>query len=110
MYKDGFVVSIFREGNVLREIDGKVYIPFDSEYKVRLRNRNNFECACDLYIDSKKVSNLGEMIIPGNESVDLERFIDHSLTDGKKFLFVPVSDSRVEDKGEPENGWIEARF
>ena len=39
MYKDGFVLSILKDGRPLKEIDGVARIPFDSEYKVRLRNK-----------------------------------------------------------------------
>ena len=110
MYKEGYVLSVFKNEDSIREIDGRVYLPFENEYKVRLRNRNTYDCVCDLYIDGKRVSNLGEFVISANSYVDVERFVDHSYTEGKKLQFVPVTDSRVEDPGSSDNGWIEARF
>lgn len=112
MFKDGYVVSVLRRtDNVpVREVDGKVHLPFETEYNIRLRNRNSWECVCELWLDGRKVMLDGRFVVPANGYLDVERFVEESLKEGKRFKFVPLTDKKVNDPGEPENGWIEARF
>jgi hypothetical protein len=122
MYKDKFILSIVdSDGHVARETGYKgtnylykgyraVILPFNSEYKVRLKNKNNRSCAVRLFIDGKMVSNLGDIIVASNSRIDLERFIDTSLNSGKKFKFVSLNDSNVDDPTDEQNGIIRAEF
>ncbi len=61
-------------------------------------------------IDGANVSQLGDLIIPANGEVDLERFIDVSLTEGQRFKFVSLEDLDVDDPSREENGQIIAEF
>lgn len=122
MYKDKFILSIIdSEEHVARETSYKgtnylykgyktVILPFNSEYKVRLKNKNNRSCAVRLFIDGKVVSNLGDIIVASNSRIDLERFIDTSLDSGKKFKFVSLNDSNIDDPTDEQNGIIRAEF
>ena len=112
MYKNAFIVLIKKNGKPLREINGKeVYIPFNSEYTLELRNNNYRKAVAKITIDSADVLGSHELIIPANGSVMLERFIaDGDLNKGKKLKFVPLSDGRVADPSSPENGLIEIEF
>ena len=110
MYKDGFVLSILKDGKPLKEIDGVVRIPFDSEYQVRLRNKNWLNCKAKVYIDGAPVSNLGDFVINSQGVVDLERFLDNSLDEGARFKFVHKDHGEVSDPDNDENGVIRVEF
>lgn len=109
MYSNGFVCSIKINGKTVEEKDGKVVVPFDSEYCIFLKNRNDRKAVARVYIDGDEVTEKGRLIIDANNSVNLERYLDN-MDNGKKFKFVPISDNRVNDKGDSEKGFIEVRF
>lgn len=110
MYNDGFVVAIKVGDRFVEEkSDGNFVVPFNSEYTVRLKNRNSRKAVARVYIDGEEVNGLGSFILDANSTLDLERFVD-KLDSGNKFRFVPLSNSDVKDKNNGENGIIEARF
>lgn len=110
MYKDGFVLAVLKDGKPLKEIDGVVRIPFDSEYQVRLRNKNWLNCKAKVYIDGSPVSQLGDFVINSQGVVDLERFLESSLNEGAKFKFVHKDHGDVSDPDNDENGVIRVEF
>ena len=114
MYKDKFVLSIIQDGHPVKETgrrwEKEVAIPFDSEYKIRLKNKNNRSCTARVFIDGKRVSQLGDVIVTAGGTVDLERYIDNSLDKGKKFKFVPIDHLDVDDPTSSDNGVIEVEF
>lgn len=114
MYRDKFVLSIIHDGHPVKEFgerDSKrVALPFDSEYKIRLKNKNSKGCTAKVFIDDKQVSKLGDLIINANGTIDLERFIDSSLEHGKKFKFVSLDHPYVDDPTSSENGIIRVEF
>jgi hypothetical protein len=111
-YDSQFVVCILHNRNVLRESNnGTVYIPFDSEYKIRLKNKHGYlRAKAKVFVDGRPASNMGDFILSPGETLDLERFLDHSMTKGRKFKFVPVDDHRVADPTDSENGIIKVEF
>ena len=114
MYQNKFVLSIIHDGHPMREFGDRfnkeVALPFDSEYKIRLKNKNNRSCTARVFIDDKQVSKLGDFIINANGTVDLERFVDSSLESGKKFKFVPLDHLDVDDPTSGDNGIIKVEF
>lgn len=110
-YNNNFVICVLHEGSPVREINRTVHLPFNSGYKIRLKNKNSFYRAkARVWVDGRKVSNLGDFILKPNETLDLERFLDQSMASGNKFKFVPLSDGRVNDPSDPENGLIKVEF
>ena len=107
---NGFVVGINKDGRDIKEISGEVAMPFYSEYKVKLKNSNDRRCVAKVFIDGKEVSNLGDIIVNANSDIELERFLDRSLNEGKKFKFVPVNHPEVDDPASPQNGVIRVEF
>jgi hypothetical protein len=114
MYKDKFVLTVLNNDSVLREYgpsyDRKVGIPFNSEYKIRLRNKNDVDCSARVFIDGSLISNFGDFIINSNSFIDLERFVIDSLDNGNKFKFVPLTNSNVNDPYSCDNGIIKVEF
>jgi len=110
-YDSQFVLCVLHKGHPVREIGGKVHLPFHSDYKVRVKNKNSgLRAKARVWIDGRQVSNLGDFILQPNETLDLERFLDESMTSGNKFKFVPLGDGRVNDPTDPENGIIKVEF
>lgn len=110
-YDSQLVLAIIHNGSPVREINGKVTLPFNSEYKIRLKNKHPYlRAKARVFVDGRKASNLGDFIVHAGETVDLERFLDESMTSGRRFKFVPLSDGRVNDPTDPENGIIKVEF
>ena len=114
MYKDKFVLSVIHDGHPVKETGRswcrEVAIPFDSEYKIRLKNKNDRSCTARVFIDGKKVSQLGDVIVTAGSTIDLERYINCSLDQGKRFKFVPLDDPYVDDPTSLSNGIIKVEF
>ncbi len=110
MYNQQFVLAILNEGSPVREIAGGVTLPFNSEYKIRLKNKNNVRTKARVWVDGRKVSGLGDFILHEGETLDLERFLDASMSQGRRFKFVPLSDGRFNDPTDPDNGIVKVEF
>jgi hypothetical protein len=114
MYKDKFVLSVLHNGSPVKETGSRynrqVAIPFGSEYKLRLKNKNDRSCAVRLFIDGAPVSNFGDFVVSAGGTVDLERFVTDSMSRGKRFRFVTLDHSSVDDPTRSENGIIRAEF
>ena len=110
MYSNGFVVSIIHKGNVIREIDGKVCIPFGDEYQIRVRNKSNLRAQFEVQVDGTNINSLGRYVIDSGDTITLERFMGSSLNDGRRFKFVSINDNRVSDPTSPDNGNIEVKI
>ena len=112
MHSNNYVLAV-KDSNhkVLREIAGKVYLPFNSEYSLLFKNDNPFRACVSVSIDGTDVLGSDELLLRPYSSLDLERFIvDGDKTKGNRFKFVPVSDSQVQDPSSAENGLIEVKF
>lgn len=110
-YDGQFVLALLHDGSPVREINGKVHLPFHAEYKVRLKSKHShLRAKARVWIDGRKVSNLGDFILNPGETLDLERFLDESMSAGRCFKFVPLSDSRVNDPTDSNNGLIKVEF
>jgi len=114
MYKDKFVLSVIHDGSPVKETGRRskkeVAIPFGCEYKIRLKNKNDRSCTARVFIDGRRVSELGDFIIHDGGTVDLERFVDRSMTDGKRFKFVSLDHEDVDDPTSSDNGIIKVEF
>ena len=109
MYRNQLIAIVKKDGQPLRETEGKfVYLPFNSEYSIELKNQSNRRAVASIKIDGTDVLGGDEIIIPAYGSVPIERFITNGdLSKGKKFKFVPLSDSKVQDPSSAENGLVE---
>lgn len=90
MYNSKFVVSVkSASGQVLRELGDKVFLPFGSEYSIFLKNLNTRRALVTVEIDGKDVLNGSQLVVVGNSSIDLERFITRSSSNqGNRFKFI----------------------
>lgn len=119
-YANDFVLSIIHDGSPVHESTGTtsatgrrstINLPFNAEYKIRLKNKQkNLRAKAKVFIDGRKVSNLGDFILQPGQTLDLERFLDESLSKGSRFKFVPLSDGRVADPTSEDNGIVKVEF
>jgi len=107
--QNNFVVNIIKDNQPVREIEGKVAMPFDSEYAIRLKNIGSKRCIAKVFIDGALASD-NEFVLNANDFLDLERFVIGSLTEGKKFQFVSLNNSKVDDPTRAENGIVRVEF
>ena len=109
MYNSGFVCCIKINGKSVEEKDGKAILPFNSEYSIMLKNRNDRKAVAKVFIDGEDVTKTGKLILDANTSINLERYVE-DMNNGRRFKFVPLSDDKVHDKKDGERGFIEVRF
>jgi len=105
-----FVVNVFQDNDPVKEIDGIVIVPFDSEYQLLLKNNNDRKAIAKVTIDGTNISTHGDVVIPAMSSIKLERFITDSLDKGKRFKFVALDNPEVDDPTRAENGLIRVEF
>ena len=113
MYSSKFVLAIRNnKGEILREsCNQEVFLPFHSEYSIRLKNNNNRKASAEVWVDGTRILGENRIIIEPNGSVDLDRFcLDGNLSSGRRLKFVPSNDERVQDPTSPDNGVVKVRF
>jgi hypothetical protein len=112
----GFTVAVIVDGKPIRESNEEnirtVRVPFDTEYKLRLKNKTDRRALIDVLIDGTSVLMSGQQfLLAANSQLDIERFVlDGNLRSGKKFKFVRDNHVDVDQPGDPQNGRIEVRF
>lgn len=117
MYTKGFVVSIHdAKGKVLRENRSQeVFLPFGSEYSLRIRNNNNRRACARISIDGTDILGEHQLVIDPKSFTDLDRFcIDGDISSGRRLKFVEAGSNSphpdVQDPTSPMNGIIKVEF
>jgi hypothetical protein len=115
MHNDSVVVTIVNDDKKpLREHDFtkvndrqkkcKVVLPFDSSYKILIKNQNERRIKLEIEIDGTIVSGNG-IVLDKNCTDYIERFINVD----RKFKFVKPSSDGVSDPTNVENGLVKVR-
>jgi hypothetical protein len=100
MYNSGLVAVIKVGGKVLREDQEKVYIPFGSEYSILLKNLKSQRVTVEIQVDGTDVFGGGQIVIPANSEVELERSIKNgNFNSGNKFKFIERTEKIEEYRG-----------
>lgn len=112
MYKNNLVMSISCGGKFLQETkDGEVFLPFLSEYSVYIKNKYTKKASVSVLIDGKDVLNGRRIVLNPQESFNLERFLEDSLEEGRKFRFIKKTPGIIEHRGnKPEDSLVEVRY
>ena len=109
-FQDNVIVGVKdADGHLIpRSNNDTVRLPFDSEYSFFFKNLNWHNVAIELTIDGTNViGDDGKITVPGNQSVDLERFcLDGDFENGKRFKFVKADSEGVQDPTSEDNGDI----
>lgn len=111
MYSNNFAAALLVNGKVLREFDDVVYLPFGSEYTIRLKNLNTHRAKVHIEIDGEDVTD-GGLVVGAFQTTDLERFIRNgNLKQGNRFKFIERSQKIEEHRGiKTEDGVISIRY
>jgi hypothetical protein len=110
MYSNNFAAAIIVNNKVLREFGDIVYLPFGSEYKIRLKNLYNQRCKVNIQIDGRNVTE-GGLIIDSYSTLDLERFLGNNLDKGNKFKFIERTTKVEQHRGiRVDDGIINIRY
>jgi hypothetical protein len=99
MYSNNFAAAIKVNGKILREFGDTVYLPFGSEYEIRLKNLDLNRAKVNIQIDGETVTS-NDIILEPNETFDLERFIRYgNLQEGNKFKFIERTSKIEQHRG-----------
>jgi len=113
-----FVVSVIHNGKPIREFNeaGRrvCRIPFDSEYKIRVKSKTWKKALVSVSIDGTDVLTGGKQVILNPyQTVELERFVD-DLNSGRKFKFISVEKGvltgEIQDPTSADNGLIRVQI
>ena len=112
MYKNNLVTAISCEDKFLHETkDGEVFLPFQTEYSIFIKNKNTRKALISVYIDGKDVLNGNKLILNSQDSINLERFVTEDLDKGNKFKFIKKTEAIINHRGNfPEDSLVELRF
>jgi hypothetical protein len=116
MHYEQYVVAITNpNGKAYREFDperlsngrkSKIYLPFDSEYKILIKNNSDRRAKLTIDLDGTSISGIGGLVLDAYKTESIERFVDVA----KKFLFVRKNDERVSDPSNSENGILRVKI
>lgn len=108
VYKKNFVACIKVGGQILRESNDRVELPFGSEYSILLKNLDSVRMQARISIDGKDAT--GWVIVNPNQDVEVERFIE-DLTKGNRFKFIERTERIEQHRGiKPEDGLVRIEF
>ncbi len=111
MYSNQFAAAIRVGGKVLREVGDTVYLPFGSEYEIRLKNMNSRRAKISIEIDGQDATDSG-LVLDSFKTTDLQRFIQNgNLDGGNRFKFIKRTGEIEEHRGiQVEDGLIQIKF
>ena len=99
MYGNQLAAAIKVNGKVLREFKDTVYIPFNQEYSILVKNLNTQRAVVNIYIDGDNVVP-GGLVLNSGQEVDLERSIKNgNLNEGNRFKFIERTDKIENHRG-----------
>ena len=88
MYHNKLVASLKANGRILREFKDTVYVPFNTEYSILLKNLNTQRAIINIFIDGTNIVE-GGLVLNAGQEVDLERSITNgNLSAGNKLKFI----------------------
>lgn len=101
MYKKDFVVVIKCNGQILREIENVVTLPFGSEYSILLKNLNSRKAQVSISIDGKDVLDDKKLVIDGNKEKETElKGYMNGFSAKNKFKFIKKTKEIMEHRGD----------
>lgn len=90
MYANGFVASLKVDGKFLRDKNGIVELPFNSEYSLYLKNMETRNAIVKVSIDDKDVLSGNSLVIKPSSYIDLEGFLVSNVCKNK-FKFIELT-------------------
>jgi hypothetical protein len=98
-FKDNFITVVKCNGRILREDNGFVTLPFDSEYSIYLKNLDSRKAVVDISIDGKDVLDNSRLIVYPDTFLELEGFKKNNKVENK-FKFIKKTEEIVNHRGD----------
>lgn len=106
-----FVVAIKNNGKILRENDNQIFIPFNSEYSIYMKNLNSRKAIVSISIDGQDILNGKKVIINPNQAMDLDCFLDNINGGNHRLKFIQKTSKIQEHRGDKvDDGIIRIEF
>ena len=88
MYKNNFVVCLkIKDGEILRDDNGIIKIPFDTEYSIYLKNLNSKKAKVEISIDGEDVFNKNSIVVKENDISEIKGFLEgNKVKNAFKFI------------------------
>jgi len=110
VYKNNFVAVIKVNGKILREVGEFVVLPFGAEYSILLKNLDSRKAVASITIDGIDVMGGDSVIVPANESVEVEGFVD-GLRATNRFKFIKKTEEISDHRGDKvDDGVIRVEY
>lgn len=107
-YKKNFVAAIKVNGQILRESNDRVELPFGSEYAILLKNLDTVRMQARISIDGQDAT--GWLIVEPGRHIDVERFVK-DLDRGNRFKFIERAERIEEHRGvKIDDGLVRVEF
>ena len=108
MFKNNFVATVNVKNRTVRERNGIITLPFNSEYSIYLKNQNTVRSVAIITIDGEDIGH--NIVIDPGSSVEIERYIK-KMDNGYKFKFIKKIDDIKLHRGEKsEDGLVRIEF
>lgn len=99
MYNSGIVAVIKSNGRILREDKDLVYLPFNSEYSILLKNLETRKSLIKITIDGQDVLDNNSLILNPNTETELKGFMKGTQV-RNKFKFIKKSKEISDYRGD----------
>lgn len=109
-YKDYFVAEVKVGGKILRVQNDKVFLPFNSEYSILLKNLNTKRAKVKIQIDGQDVLSGHSIVMEANQTLDLAGFMKGSKVTNR-FKFIEKTQEISDYRGDRvDDGLIRIEF
>jgi hypothetical protein len=111
-YSNHLVACVKVNGQILRDSNFTVTIPYGSEYSILLKNLNTVRIQAKVFIDGQDATGDTWLVIGPNSSLELERFIRNgNMNAGNKFKFIPRTKQIEKHRGlKADDGLIRIEY
>lgn len=111
MYNNKFVASLKSvDGKILREFKDTVFLPFNSEYSIYLKNLNTVRAEVTISIDGQDIMDGNSLVLGAYQDVNLERYLK-DVAKGNRFKFIERTANIENHRGvKAEDGLIRIEF
>lgn len=112
MYSNKFVACLVVNGKIVREVGEEVYLPFGSEYAIRLKNLDTRRAVVSISVDGEDATGGTQLVIGANEETDFKGFLDAANNVAhNRFRFIEKTDKISEHRGDrSDDGLIRIEF
>jgi len=111
VYESRLIAVVKHNNNILREVDGIVYLPFGSEYSILFKNKHVRNCSVSVNIDGKDVLSGINIVIKPDTEPELLGFINNSGIITNRFKFIQKTKEIAEYRGDRiDDGIITINF